>query len=923
MIALQGNRLLNKVKAVIAEFIPQVNLTIELFSTISHKLSDLSHIMQPQDIQEIESENTLINQLNDIHHSLLTLMMSPNVDVTFSDIRAYQIWIEKVNTSVYSEDIIEHWQNLYNIARFNQFLMQCLLDNNIDQLNKNRLLSLIKTLEHFVIQIDFNLLTCKSQHNLYKVLQALHLRLTGTPEFKDELSSFKNIHQQLIQSNIGFDFYIASQDISVEINPLDEQLNIQPLKFSNAQEIGENFKGVVFRNAHIKSLELDLHSYGFEGKIDLSLIIDSPELHQEYLFLYHNQSLSIAVTLTQSYHFKSLKNTKAAFTETHVFHGLTHLENKHQNNSVNFTDIVSEWSTANEDYAMALPTLSLQYYFCDPFKALLSAHHPMRIAQNMSYNELFKALLSPFSNWLKLDQKEAKLLEAMRPQIFIFCAKKHRRSLYDFVIETLKLHQLNLVYDYQAKIKPDQENEKKSNKKTAIKIDPISQLRLYEQSNTLSVSKRSEPLPFSCTAMNLWYLQSIKVNIKNHTVIPAYQMNVAGFINSIDPLRDPEAKKNDKNKNSSNKQDSKKIVYPKSVTLSMYADESLAIQDDKSIYQAQLKNIQRKWTKVHGLVSEFHLNWSQLPLLEQAYPSIHITNFPAYFMGSIGQYTDKIQLANCHILIKQTVHTKAFIKNALLTIGDSQKDLKKSPKYHLEKLGCIQQLPNVTHQINVDQSYFSNRDNITSLPEYQPFIPVQLQGEVYTRKDVDPKYQYEYRFFVDKERQESAFIPDKDTKNNKDESKSFQISDIHDKSIMLAVSVNPGLSATTLLKPGSEAPENFIVYAPAKDQQPYANSYFAYANGDIVALEVTNPESIFLNKVVSNRVLPNQKGSEQFIQQTKYGLQQEAMIRYSAGEKDDELLMDQKQNQDQGFNRISFSKKNGLTLSFSSKKQTQ
>ncbi|WP_162902466.1 hypothetical protein, partial [Facilibium subflavum] len=645
----------------IAQMLSHINVLNSLTAAQFHGIvNDLNNLSRKEIFTEYYKQNGLFNLFGRFHQAIIK-MLEDNVMLLSDQLHDYHQFLLHHGNQLLTLSKISQWHEIYKQRHFVYFLKE-IESNQLNQLGEDEICHIIEVIKDFFNKdcTGFN----QSYHYLLEnILMKLyrHIQMFGCSD--RFYKNYKTLHQQLIQSHINFDFYIVDQSFSVEINPLSETLEINPVNFSNAQAIGPNFKGVYFNNQHIQMLNIDVHPYGFDAQLDLDLVINSENLHPEYLYLFHGMPLSIAVIIRQTYRFKTLELPDKSFAETLVYHGFS----MNHNHATLFSGF-----TKNRHIKLSLE-------FCDPLKALLSQSHPMRIVKHVNYNQLMDQLLTPFMNLITMDKTKAQVLtKILHPQIFIFCAKEDQRSLYDFFIETLKHHGVHLQYQYQLK----SENHDAPDQSLAdIKITPESHYICYETYDTNDDYMRSFQLPQSQSEYNAWNFNNSLISKSNSIVSQAALFHVNGIENDTLIAESKEEKSDDQDKNGP--------VLPTSIKMDFLYDDSICIISNQNYYQKYQALKKAQWQQSQNYQSQFSVSWHQWPLLSTKYPSQQILDLPDCLQGSIAQYSKQAKLVHYCLKIRQTQHMKSWVSQHIERIADSQEDLKENPQLHIEKLGML------------------------------------------------------------------------------------------------------------------------------------------------------------------------------------------------------------------------------------------
>ncbi|MEY8872637.1 hypothetical protein AB9G23_09460 [Francisella philomiragia] len=850
------------------------SLNIDQFQKVTQHLISFFHSKKNY-YSFSQEEKYIFNRF----HNLVVMMLEDNANISINGIHAYNELISDYGEFILEDLIIQKWLKLYTTYKFFFFLKK--IDfSYIKESSQDNLLNVLQVITSFIKQkqIIFNddiLHLFKSKLNL------IFTRIDSDVSY-DVYQSYKDLNHHLIKDNIDFDFYVTTQEISVEINPISENLEFLSVKFDNYQQIGNNFHGVLFTKKNVQNLNIDAHSYGFDGDLELNLVIDSENLHPDYLFLFHGMPMSVLIIVKQIYKFKQLENTSESFAEELVYHGLT----IDQNHSTTFTP---RRHRNNQ--------VRINLKFCDPLKALLSQSHPMKVAKNISYTDLIEKLINPFKELIEIDNQATSSLKQKKSQIFIFCSQDSRRSLYDFFIETLDFYQINLQCKYTKKVETSMdENQPKVHKKTCYLLSTVNTL--------IEGNQRINELPEVSERSNIWNLDQINI-IRSHSIVPtckAFNVNGSDYPVIAVNEQHPAEQKEDTD-----------VILPQAINLceNILFSETIFNESDINRYQKYDYALQQKWKEKNNYTILASVTWQQLPLTSVSYPNLQLITIPRLLKYSIGQFCQKVSLVNYHLSIKQTKYTENWIINSLKRISENQEASKEKTKLYLQRLSHLKHFPRVSHIINVKQNYKNDSSIYVLLPKYRKFVGHTLHTSVFSSKEVDPKKQNEYSLVRSRDNSETGY--------NKKYTENQQQVDV--------LTMNPYSEDNPHIKlkiPKSilfegDQEEDCFIYLPADQGQPFSNQYLPYAQGDILEVTVTNQEKVVLNKLISNRFLIDKKASEEFIQQTSYGLTDEMSLRYLDNYEDAQFELKQNHNDSKGFKQLIFSQKQGLTLKFTTR----
>lgn len=870
-----SNSILDKIKV----SVQQKSLKVKDFVSITEEL------LQKNDKQIFENlkNDNFIASIGEFHKLVLNLCDSK--DIKINDCYFYHNLVKSWDGLILSKSQAQQWYTKYHQLEFIKLL------DKTGKLDVPKAKQLVKDIDFYILKINLEDLSSQQQQKLFSILDNIKTFLLDQTDVSETKLIFKNI-VKIVSNELNYQPHISNQVFSLEINPLDENFNMLKPSFSNKQPLGEQFQGVKFSNLNIDRVSLDVNSFGFNGQVDINLVIDSEEFHQQYLFLYHNQPLSILLTIQQQYKFKVDPDKRPNFVESLVYHGISDIDSS----TIEFTEVVPfkyDDPTSKQEKQKLEYRLKISYRFCDPLQAFLNKQYPLRIVQKSSYADVIAELLSPFTQWISFDTKFAKILEQPKQQLFIMTSQTDKRSFYDILMEILSFYQLRLQCDYLSKyeLEPvDQNNDQK------VMVNQLTNYIVYSDINSLEPNQ-PVTIPPRSLKMSLWHLDEIKFRVNNTLEYKSQQINADAKLLYTDSLfEEQDNQNNDDN-------------LPKTIKIPNVLDEHLVDYSDSQIYENMLQSRQDSFTKEQQCHSQLKFIYQQWPLLDQRYPYPFAIELSEHIKMIAGQYGEDFYLSGYNIDITLTNSSKILRQKKINSIVDDPDKVAKDPNQSREKISAVGVL-DVTHTIKVKQNLISDNLLYPRYANYKTFVPITIKGTIYTHKEVDDKNKYEYLTL--QQDQESAISVDELSQATE-----ISMQEYSEKSVFYSLKINP---AFAFKKPENDRP--FCIFFPVQETQYIPHSYIAFANGDIIEVKILNCESVIFNRVISNRLESVNPCSEEFRQENGYGLQQEAHIAYIKSQEYDQLQFQQVQDEQQGLNQISLSKKDGLTLYYSNQKST-
>uniref|UniRef100_UPI0013C31579 hypothetical protein n=1 Tax=Facilibium subflavum TaxID=2219058 RepID=UPI0013C31579 len=661
---------------------------------------------------------------------------------------------------------------------------------------------------------------------------------------------------------LGYDPFILEQKITVELNPLDETLSTKPLtlisnEYQNKTPYAQ-FKGLMLSNFHLLDLNVDLSSYGFSGDLLFQLSYDDRAFHPDYLFLYQNVPLSIALTIEHIYVFDDPDKKGENYKKTFYLQGVANLQN---NEHLQFFDPLVGKNTDKQtsQFEAMLPSFKLS--FCDVIQSFWREHHPIYIDFNKSYIDVFEEN-NFFQAWATLDASKCKKLAVKQKQIFV---STKNASFYDYFIEALDHYGVYLIYDYESLTK---------GKATYQLFDSLTDIQKPTKgSGMLTSMDLGQIKDILCHVTPPWY-------VKENTTLNIADSNIQT-------------------------QNANSIMPNDFLALGGFKKTQMLKIADKKIYD----NTAKWYTEVQSRRQS--CQYTYLVQLRQLTPFMPM--LPSYqpvlidqdqWHCSIGNFSQNLLISRQKWRFTQNKATKAYVKQKIIEQNyESEED-----KDRFEKITMIGESHGITHFTSIESTWLDGKSQQHMLPDYQHFSPILLDAEITIGKNVDESVQYGYKFYQGQTETEGSFSDD--TSSNLD---AYTYAGQSEKTLCYA------LKLPTVLYKSSDAQNS--VFAAIDVSTFGAHTFYPLRNGDKVLLEIVNAEMVLIKSLRDNTILSQDKASEKMVQRMIYGAQQECELSYTQDNQDQVFQVKQTTKDGKGVNILSFSNKSGVTLAFSDKKE--
>ena len=696
--------------------------------------------------------------------------------------------------------------------------------------------------------------------------------------------------QKLIQNKvkpiIGYDPFLTVQNITVELNPLQQDFTPQKLTLTSNpnQNQGETsnsqFQGLMLSNLHIRHLSAELQIYGYEGQLTFELSYDDEHpFHSDYLFLYQNQLISIAITIQNIYMFKDPKNKDKSYQKKISLHAIGSLNNQ-QNLSLEDPVLYYDAEEKTSQFTSGTPVFSVGFY--DPLQAFWRHHKPIYVDFKKNYLAIFDEN-NFFHNWCEINHEHCKKLSENHNQLVV---ATNNRSFYDYFIETLAVYGVYLVCDY---------NTLDNGKLTYLLNDKF-------PSDT-SESEEPAKNPAKMSYYDLKQVNNIAIHVAPHW----YQKERILNLDCNEP-----------------KVTEIKEIHPKHfLNINGIYDDKIVNYNDLSIFDTTTKHhvehIEKRLT-----LYRFRLSLNEMMPEAQFYPGYQFIDLDKKsWQSHISNFSTSVLLTSQSLSYKRNEATTALVQIETSQMGYNNQG--KEDKDRFEKIAIIEKsyqelrrVKGITHACTLTSQWYDKNCQVNFLPKYTAFQPFTIKGVIFIGENVDDTMHYSYKFFKGQSEIESCFADDELSKRE-----NYCLTDISENAVSYAVSIPQNLLRTANTSENSDTTsdtKNAIVYVPVPKTMMHSNVFYPLRNQDVVLLEVINSEKIVINSLETNTARTVEKASEQLTQRTLYGAEQSCEMGYIQDNKTQKWHLMQRKPQEKGHNNLSFDEKAGITLTFSDEK---
>lgn len=713
---------------------------------------------------------------------------------------------------------------------------------------------------------------------LMKLSQDFDLRQLTQKQSK----KLRELIQKRVRPVIGYDLFLTTQNITVELNPLQEDLTPQQLTLTSnpnqnqGKAANSKFQGLMLSNFHIRHLALEIFIYGCKGQLTFELSYDDEHpFHPDYLFLYQNKLISIAITIQNVYSFQNPDNKDESYQKEISLQVIGQLNNRRH---LKLEDPILYYDAEDKSaqFTSGTPVFCLEFY--DPLQAFWRQHKPIYIDFKKSYTDSFDDN-NFFHNWCEINHEHCKKLSENHNQLVV---STHQRAFYDYFIETLTVYGIYLVCDY---------SNLDNGKLTYYLYDDLP-TEESEQPNKMSYYDLKQVSNIACDVTPPWYQKERFMNLDDaqsqatevKDIYPEHFLNINSiYTDIITNYDDP------------------KILE---TTTKHHID---AIEKNLNLYRFSLA--------LNEIMPEaqFYPTYQGIDLDKKSWQS-HISNF-----------STSVILSSQSLSYQRNKATTALVAHEISQIGYNNQG--KEDKDRFEKITTIEKncqeskrTKGITHTCTLTSQWYDKNCQVNFLPQYINFQPFTIKGVIFIGENVDESMRYSYKFFKGQSEIEGCFAEDEQSKRE-----AYCLSDISENAVSYAVSIPQNLLRTEDTKNASTTSENentkkTIVYVPVPKTMAHSNVFYPLRNQDSVLLKVINSEKIIISALAINTARTAEKASEQLTQRTLYGSEQSFEMSYIQDDKTQTWHLRQKKPQAEGHNHLTLDEKEGITLNFSDEK---
>lgn len=345
-----------KLSGILSQVMPNMALTADDFSQISHGILDC---VQVKDVDELNSDS--IDKLKLFHQKMLMLLKAkqkPN----YTQSIAYARVVDVLSAGVLSRYLIRPFKVYFEKLTFINLLDEIL---GVDFQTTSGMLAnaslMLDELESLLIEEILLQLTRTELYKFKQVVAKLSQFFALSETSKNQARKLFRLLQEKIKPVVGYDAFVLEQKIIAELNPLDATLAPTALSLvSNPSQNDTEYsklKGLMLSNYHITKLEFELCRYGFSGEIQFQISYDD-KFHSDYLFLYQNQPISIALTIENTYVFDDPEKKNTKYVKELTLQGVAELS---YDDHLRFTDplVAQDIDAQTCEFAAKLPFFHL------------------------------------------------------------------------------------------------------------------------------------------------------------------------------------------------------------------------------------------------------------------------------------------------------------------------------------------------------------------------------------------------------------------------------------------------------------------------------------------------------------------------------------------------------------------------------------
>ncbi|MCL9781018.1 hypothetical protein M9194_06215 [Vibrio sp. S4M6] len=490
---------------------------------------------------------------------------------------------------------------------------------------------------------------------------------------------------------------------------------------------------------------------------------------------------------------------------------------------------------------------------------LWKPHKPNYFASGKSYAQIVDDNLF-FQALASIDYQQSDILTKTRAQLAIFTED---RSFYDLFIDILAQYQLYLIYDYQASLQ--------QGTSCYVLLDKLTDDNSGQAETAIKLTgdDLSELLSIDVSLAQTWSQQS-------------------GCLNAS-------LEQNDLTQISSSVPEFQNMLHHQ---LDFETDNQLKA----NLYQSRTDRAERR----ASLTSSFELNLkAQMPNMA-AYPSYFYYNLDnEQWESTIANLSSSVQFRRAKIHFQQTLSIEKYVRQQI----DSSSWDSDGEEVRYEKIRPIRKSLGISHTASVQYLWQDKDSELNDLPHFSPFSPLEIPAQIVTAETVDDNVRYGYKFFLGQSDTESSYADDHQAQDAV-----YSISGISEKALTYAVRFPAALFTE------EQTPLFYLVASP---QLQSLARFDPLRNGDKVIVSIFNTEKMEISYSFGSSVVIPDKASEQLVQTSKFGAQQECEITCSQNGDKQAFQLKQTNSNDAGSNSISFSNDNdqGLVIAFSDEKE--
>ncbi len=848
-----------KLSVILSQVMPNMALTADDFSRISHGILDC---VQVKDVDELNSDS--IDKLKLFHQKMLMLLKAkqkPN----YTQSIAYARVVDVLSAGVLSRYLIRPFKVYFEKLTFINLLDEIL---GVDFQTTSGMLAnaslMLDELESLLIEEILLQLTRTELYKFKQVVAKLSQFFALSETSKNQARKLFRLLQEKIKPVVGYDAFVLEQKIIAELNPLDA--NLAPTALSLVSNPSQNdteyskLKGLMLSNYHITKLEFELCRYGFSGEIQFQISYDD-KFHSDYLFLYQNQPISIALTIENTYVFDDPEKKNTKYVKELTLQGVAELS---YDDHLRFTDplVAQDIDAQTCEFAAKLPFFTFK--FADALQSFWRLHKPLYVDFNKSYLDVFEQN-NFFANWAEIDSAKSKRLAVKQKQITV---ATHDRSFYDYFIEALDRYGVYLVYDY----------EKLTNGKALY--------HLYDEISDFQVKDTEKG---TLTSRDLLQVEAVDVQVRPPWNKTERILNLA--------------------------QDNSVCTQ----VTGIYPEEYLALSAVQSVKHTLMRDVKIATNTTNWLLSQkkraasceyyYQVELKEMMPFVPVEPSYNPMNLDRdQWQCSLANFSKSILVSKQGFRLVQNKSTIVELQKKLLSQNyepDATAD-----KDRFEKITMVGESSGITHFIDIMAIWQDGLSEENDLPEYVPFQSFVCEAAVTIGENVDDSVKYGYKFYKGQTVTEGSFADDPASKLE-----DYVYSGQSENALTYAVN----LPTILYQDPQNKTP----VFVPVPLRTSASNSFTPLRNGDYVEVRFLNAEVMEIAARQSKSAVVEDKASQKMVQQSLYGPQQECQLAYTQDSNDQVLQLMQNGKDGQGVNALSLSQQEGIVLMFSDEKESE